>query len=103
VTRLRDAPTPWRLPQRRMKRIADAADPLYKTLDDSQEAPSRCPDADGRPVRRRRLAAREFHARHGPRRRATGSCYDRDRYDRMADRAGIRRGAGRNGLRTAGP
>ena len=50
-----------------MKKIADAADPLYKTLDDGQKRRLVVPDPYGRPVRRR-LAPPWFRARHDGRR-----------------------------------
>ena len=68
VTRLRDRADTMATTAAAMKRIADAADPLYKTLDDGQKRRLVRPDPYGRPVRPRRLAPSWLPARHGPRR-----------------------------------
>ena len=53
VTRLRERADNMAARAAAMKKIADAADPLYKTLDDGQKRRLAHPDPSRRPVRRR--------------------------------------------------
>src|SRR5262245_42884693 len=91
VSRLRDRADNMATTAAAMKKIADAADPLYKTLDDSQKRRlavltrmDRFGGRDGWHHRRFERGDRDYD-RH--------RCYDRDRYDRDGgpDRGGPER------------
>ena len=77
VTRLRERAETMATTAAAMKRIADAADPLYKTLDDSQKRRLAILTHMERPVRRRRLAAPWLQ--RGMMDRGDDRGYDRDR------------------------
>ena len=97
MARLRDRADNMAATAAAMKKIADAADPLYKTLDDGQKRRLAVLTRMG-PVRRPRRGWRQRRFERGMDRDRDwrpDRGYDRNRYDRDGDRG--RTGAAPNG------